>query len=178
PELMGAHIGPERSHTTGRRHDLSFRGITALFGHLGIEWNLLSLSEDELEAVASIIALHRRFRPLLHGGDTVRFETEDAYVAHGVYDAERAEALVGFAVVHTAPHLLPPPLRLPGLDAARRYRVEPVPLPGERRGPNRSALDWIETGIELTGRQLEVHGIQLPALHPESAILLHLTAID
>ena len=23
PELMGAHIGPERSHTTGRRHDLT-----------------------------------------------------------------------------------------------------------------------------------------------------------
>ena len=43
PELMGAHIGPERSHTTGRRHDLAFRAATALFGHLGIEWNLLSL---------------------------------------------------------------------------------------------------------------------------------------
>ncbi|MDM4777904.1 alpha-galactosidase, partial [Micromonospora sp. b486] len=38
PELVGTHIGPERSHTTHRVHDLSFRAVTALFGHHGIEW--------------------------------------------------------------------------------------------------------------------------------------------
>ena len=39
PELVGSHVGPPRSHTTGRTHDLSFRGATALFGHFGIEWD-------------------------------------------------------------------------------------------------------------------------------------------
>ena len=28
PEMMGAHIGPRRSHTTGRRHSLDFRAAT------------------------------------------------------------------------------------------------------------------------------------------------------
>ncbi|MEM7184877.1 MAG: SDR family NAD(P)-dependent oxidoreductase, partial [Spirochaetota bacterium] len=30
-------------HTTNRRQDVGFRAATALFGHLGIEWNLLSV---------------------------------------------------------------------------------------------------------------------------------------
>ncbi|WP_455351767.1 alpha-galactosidase [Streptomyces sp. SYSU K217416] len=38
-ELLGSHIASPHSHTTSRRHDLSFRGATALFGHLGVEWD-------------------------------------------------------------------------------------------------------------------------------------------
>ena len=170
PELMGAHIGPERSHTTGRRHDLAFRAGTALFGHLGVEWNLLELHDRELDALAAAIAVHKRFRPLLHGGDTVRFDTDPAYVAHGVYAGDRSEGLVSFAVVATAPSLTPPPLRLRGLDSARRYRVVDVALPGGHRGPRRgtSPLD-----VTLTGAQLAGAGLPLPPLHPEHLILLH-----
>ena len=49
PELMGAHIGPSRSHTTGRIHSLAFRGATAMFGHLGVEWNISRLDDDRNE---------------------------------------------------------------------------------------------------------------------------------
>ena len=176
PELMGAHIGPPRSHTTGRRQGLAFRAATALFGHLGVEWNLLSLTEAELGMLGNVIALHRRFRPLLHGGDAVRFDTDDAYCAHGVYATDRSEALISFAVLRSALSLTPPPLRLPGLAPARRYRVEHLRLPGERFGPNRTAPAWIDAGATLTGAELARIGVQLPALHPESAILLHVRA--
>ena len=77
PEVMGAHIGPPRRHTTGRLHTLAFRAATAMFGHLGIEWNLLALDDDELDELAEVVALHKRFRPLLHGGDAVRFDPDD-----------------------------------------------------------------------------------------------------
>ena len=40
PELVGGHVGPTTSHTTARTHDLSFRAITALFGHFGMEWDV------------------------------------------------------------------------------------------------------------------------------------------
>lgn len=174
PELMGAHIGPERSHTTGRRHDLAFRAATALFGHLGVEWNLLSLTDDELDALAEVIALHRRLRPLLHTGDVVRFDTEPASLAHGVYAPDRSEAIVSFAQLTTAISLTPPPLLLPGLDPERVYRIEHLALPGTRLGPARTTPAWWRTGIELTGAALAVTGLQLPSLHPESALLLHL----
>jgi len=175
PEVMGAHIGPRRAHTTSRRHTMAFRTATALFGHLGIEWNITRLDERELAELAEAVALYRRFRSLLHGGDTVRFDTEEPYLAHGVYATDRTEALVSFAQLTTAPSLTPPMLRLPGLDPDRRYQVEHVPLPGERWGVASRQPAWLANGIELTGRQLAVIGVRPPTLHPESAVLLHLT---
>jgi alpha-galactosidase len=179
PELMGAHIGPVHSHTTARNHSLAFRSITALFGHLGVEWNLLTLSDSERADLATVIALHKRFRPLLHGGDVVRFDVPGgATQAHGVYAADQTEALVAFIQLRTAPSLTPPPLRLPGLSADATYRVEAILLPGqERLGPGRRQPAWLADGIVLTGAQLAVHGLQMPSLDPENGLLLHLTRV-
>ena len=174
PEMMGAHIGPERSHTTGRRHDLAFRAATALFGHLGVECDLLELSDAALDDLAEAISVHKRFRPLLHSGDAVRFDTEPAYTAHGVYRPDLSEALISFAVVAPVPSLTPPPLLLPGLDPGRRYRVERVPLPGERSGPTHSSPPWWDEGAVLRGDDLARLGLQLPPLNPETAALIHL----
>ena len=175
PELMGAHIGPTRSHTTGRMHSLAFRAVTALLGHLGVEWNVLTLDDIERAQLADTIALHKRFRDLAHSGDVVRFDPvangqQPASHAYGVYARDRSEALVVHAQLVTGISLLPPPLRLPGLDATARYRVEHVPMPG-------SAWVWAQSGIELTGAQLATHGIQLPRQHPESGVLLHLVRV-
>ncbi|MEZ5217729.1 MAG: alpha-galactosidase [Ilumatobacteraceae bacterium] len=177
PELMGAHIGPERSHTTGRRHELAFRAATAFFGHLGIEWNLLALSDQELDDLAAIVALHKRFRPLLHGGDAMRFDTEPSFVAHGVYSPDRTEALVSFAVIATSPSLTPPPLTLPGLDRDRRYRVEVIELPGDHRAPGRTRPGWMDHSTVMTGAALGSVGFQPPAMHPEHALLVSLTVV-
>ena len=177
PELLGAHIGPPRSHTTGRRHSLAFRTATALFGHLGVEWDIASLDERDVGALRDAIALHRRFRPLLHSGDVVRFDTDPSTCAHGVYAADRSEALVSWAQLVSAPSLTPATLRLPGLDADRRYRVTHVPLPRERWGVAYRQPAWLAEGVELTGRQLAAHGIRPPVVHPESAVLFHLLAL-
>src|SRR4029079_2215587 len=66
PELVGSHVGPPRSHTTGRTHDLSFRGGTALWGHMGVEWDLPTASPDEMDELAAWITVHKLLRPLLH----------------------------------------------------------------------------------------------------------------
>jgi alpha-galactosidase len=176
PEVMGAHIGPTRSHTTARVHRLAFRAATAMFGHLGVEWNVARLGEDDRRALAEVIALHQRFRPLLHSGDVVRFDTDPPYCAHGVYASDRSEALVSFAQLTTAASLTPPALRLPGLDPDQHYRVERVALPGERWGTAVGQPAWLTDGVVLTGRQLASHGIRPPIMHPESAVLILLTA--
>lgn len=170
PEVMGAHIGPTRSHTTGRSHSLAFRALGAIFGHLGIEWNLLELTDAERSALAEVIAVHRRFRPLLHGGDVVRFDLvphgdEPSGAGHGVYAADRSEALVAYAQLTTGMSLLPPVLRCPGLTPDRLYRIDEIPLSSDRRP--------LEP-LQLTGRQLAAHGLQLPPLAPESGIVLHI----
>ena len=177
PELMGAHVGPATSHTTGRRHTLAFRGATALFGHLGVEWDLLRLDDDEIAALAGIIDIHRRHRHLLHEGEFVRFDHPGTEaLAHGVYATDRTEAIVAYVQLTTAPALAPAPLRLPGLDPDRRYRVAPIPLPGGRTSPLGRGRLWLDDGLVLSGRQLAAHGVQLPVMTPESALLLHLRA--
>ncbi len=178
PELMGAHIGPPRAHTTGRTHQLSFRAATAFFGHLGIEWNLLELSEDELGAVANVVALHKKLRPLLHGGRTMRFDAPDpACVANGVIAADRSHAVIVVAQVATSNALSMGAIPIVGLDPERRYVVTVVDLAERRGGKAKAQAPWAVDGIELTGAQLAA-GLQPPILDPEDAILVELRATD
>jgi len=177
PSVMGAHIGPRRAHTTRRTQSLPFRAATAIFGHLGVEWNVTQLDDRERDALHGVIALHKDHRALLHGGDTVRFDTDPAFVAHGVYATDRSQAIVSFAQLLTAPSQTPPPLRLPGLDPDASYEIRQLGIPYETRGAGRTQPAWLIDGVTMTGRQLAAHGVQPPALHPESAMLFTLTRV-
>src|SRR5664279_1585694 len=99
PEYMGAHIASGVSHTTGRSHDFGFRAATALFGHLGIEWDLRQASDADRTDLATWIAFYKQWRGLLGTGTVVRVETDDSLVAKGVVAADRSVALFSFASV-------------------------------------------------------------------------------
>ena len=71
PELMGTHVGSGVDHTTGRRLDLDFRAGTALWGHLGVEWDLTSADDADLARLRAWISLHKELRDLLHSGRVV-----------------------------------------------------------------------------------------------------------
>ncbi len=177
PVVMGAHIGPPRAHTTGRTSRLAFRAATALFGHLGIEWNLLDASDRHLDALAAWIDLHKRLRPLLHGGDVVRLDRSDPDgVAHGVVSADRSEAVFAYSQLTAGLPGLAPPLVLRDLDPDRAYRVEHLAMPGEVLGLGLHQPAWLTSPTEATGRFLTTVGLELPVLFPESALLLHLTS--
>lgn len=179
PGVMGAHIGPPRAHTTGRTHRLAFRAATALFGHLGIEWNLLEASERDLEKLTAWIALHKELRPLLHGGDVVRLDPpDDATVAHGVVAPDGSSALFSVAQMDTARAPGPPRLQLRGLDPERAHDVSRVVMPGDPLGLAMEQPRWVADGARATGRALGTVGLQLPRLLPESALLIRLDAVD
>ncbi len=178
PELLGSHIGPPTAHTTGRRHPLAFRALSALFGHLGIEWNLLELTDDELDALARVVELHKRFRPLLHSGEILRIDRPPGWLAHGIVAPDRSEALVAHVQLTTTTALAPPALVVPDLEPRRRYRVRHLRLPGEIWGPALHHPRWLTDGVELSGAQLAAHGVNPPVLHPERGILLHVEAVD
>jgi alpha-galactosidase len=179
PEVIGAHIGPPTAHTTGRTHTLAFRAATALFGHLGIEWNLLTLDADELAELAAWVELYKRHRELLHGSDTVRVDHDDPHAhVHGVLAADRRRALIAYVQLATSQALLPRPVRIAELDPDIVYRVELLSMPGERAGRwlTRDSVP-VESGVELTGRQLAAHGVRLPVVNPESVVLLSIEAL-
>src|SRR5829696_9194 len=126
PELVGSHVGPPRSHTTGRTHDLSLRCATALFGHFGIEWDIASAGERERAGLAEAIALYKRVRGLLHSGEVVRADHPDpAALVHGVVAADHSEALFAYVQLAASDDEAPGAIRIVGLDPERVYRVEP-----------------------------------------------------
>jgi alpha-galactosidase len=177
PELVGTHVGPPRSHTTGRTHDLAFRVATALFGHFGIEWDIASASKEEQEAVAEAIACYKRLRPLLHGGRVVRADHPDpAAYLHGVVAADGSEALFAYVQLTASAFETPGPARLPGLDPDRAYRVAPLSVAGGPATRQAAAPPWYAAGgVTLGGRVLAEVGLPLPVLLPEQALLLRLT---
>ncbi|MGH3762993.1 alpha-galactosidase [Actinophytocola sp.] len=175
PELIGAHVGPPTVHSSGRTQHLGFRLATALFGHFGIEWDIASAAPSELDGLAAGIACYRRMRGLLHTGEVVRADHPDpaAYV-HGVVAADRSAGLFAYVQLRTSARGVPAPMRLPGLDPAREYRVDLV----EPAGPPvtlGNATPWLPR--VLTGRVLAEVGLRPPILAPEQAWLVEVTGI-
>ncbi|WP_328850202.1 alpha-galactosidase [Micromonospora globbae] len=179
PELVGSHIGPPRSHTTGRTHDLGFRAATAFFGHYGVEWDITSATPAERAELAAWVALHKRLRPLLHTGRTVRVDHPDPAVwAHGVVAHDGSQAVYAVSRLATSVAQVPGAVRLPGLHGRRRYAVRPVPGVPAPATVQRAEPAWLPAGVTLTGAALATVGLQMPALHPEQALLLEVTAVD
>ncbi|MFC9466308.1 alpha-galactosidase [Streptomyces coelicoflavus] len=177
PELLGSHIASMHSHTTSRRHDLSFRGATALFGHLGVEWDLSAATPEERSGLARWIALYRAHRGLLNTGRVWRGPDPAAELwSHGVVAQDRSEAIYAFTALAWSRPTAPPQARLRGLDPQRTYRVRPLTV-GELP-PGFSAPDWWdEDGIEFPATALMRIGLQMPVMHPEHTVLVHLTLV-
>jgi len=191
PELMGAHIASDVSHTTGRAHTLGFRAASAIFGHLGIEWDLRQATELQLSELRNWISFHKEHRTLLHSGDMVRLDfADESLIGHGVVAADKRSALYSFASVGRSVTSMLGRVRLTGLDPTRRYRVRPVvpggALPGLIPPPwwgvdvlaakdtgvaeaDRKSGDVV--GIEATGRVLATVGLTHPVVNPEQVVL-------
>ena len=175
-EMLGAHVGPPESHTTGRRHSLSFRAATALIGHFGIEWDIASASEAERAELAAWVALYRRLRPLLHTGRVVRGDHPDpAWAVTGVVSPDASHAVFTLAALATSAHAVPGRVLLPGLADDLDYVVS-LPAPSGMP-PGFGYPPWMaEAPLVLGGSVLRQLGLQLPALWPEQALVVEVTA--
>lgn len=206
PELLGSHIASGASHTTGRSHTLNFRAATAVFGHLGIEWDLTRASAAELVELGAWVGFYKRHRPLLLGGELVRLDIPDDTVAgHGMVATDRSRAIYSFAELGRPDVVFRGRLRLPGLDPERRYRVTPLMLDHppvgqypawwgvEPAASEASLVDRLESlahgvapalrptdrfGVELSGAALAQVGLAHAPTFPETAVLYLAEAVD
>jgi alpha-galactosidase len=176
PELMGTHVGSGVDHSTRRLLHLGFRAGTAMWGHLGVEWDLTSASAADRATLSSWIAFHKEVRELLHTGDVVHADLPDpALLLEGVVAPDRSDALYRLAALD---HVVTWPtgrITLPGLDPDRRYEVT-AQAPGA--GPAYFfSPGWGRTGVTLPGRVLAEVGIQAPLLDPDQLVLLRARAM-
>jgi alpha-galactosidase len=188
PELVGGHIGPTTSHTTARTHDLSFRAITALFGHFGMEWDVREVQGAEREELKRFIGLYKEHRNLIHSGRMVRADgVNESLMLHGVVagdaSAEGSTAAL-FALVSTRTAFAEQPGRvaIPGLDPDGNYRVEAIfPAPADADYAHTFTQvqppAWLADGAVANGRFLAEVGLPMPILNPEHAFLLKFTAL-
>jgi alpha-galactosidase len=177
PELVGAHVGPTTSHSSGRTTALSYRMATSLMGSAGFEWDILSCDEAETEAIRRFGELYRELRSVVHTGAVVHPDLRDpAWRVTGFVAREAAVFVV--ATVASLEDARAERLRMPGLDPDRRYRVR------VRREIGAAEYGWIAPEwytageIELPGRVLAEAGLQLPTLWPVQAFVLHVTPVD
>lgn len=175
PEIIGSHVGPARSPQTGRTTSLDFRAKVAVFGHMGIEADPARLTASERERLARIVGIYKEWRDVMHRG---AWRVLDDHVpgVTGIIagDDDRYLALVAqtkFAETFEAPRI-----RLPGLDAARSYRVRLLdPWPPRASHYLANPDSWRE-GIVLPGVVLGEVGLALPLAHPETAWLVAVEA--
>ena len=171
-ELMGAHVGPTDCHITGRRVSMATRVSTALFGHFGIEANLLALTDEEREELAEGVALHKRLRGLIHSGDLHRLDRPANENAFGLVAQDGSEAVFAYTLIREQDAYFAGRLRLAGLDPQARYAVT---LVWPKALVTRSSLvDILREGVTLDGQSLMAVGLQLPRMHPQAAFILHL----
>jgi alpha-galactosidase len=201
PEMMGSHIASPKSHTTGRMHDLGFRAATAIFGHLGIEWDLRQATAADRAELGEWIAFYKAHRDLLNRGDLVRIDLPDpSLLAGGVVAPDRSRAVYSFANVDRSEVAILGRLRFPGLDPDRRYRVAPL-LVGATPTGLRPPLWWGverdlsheledlsqghgprlrpigEPGVVLSGRMLGEVGLMHAPVNPDQAVLYLVEAV-
>ncbi|MFD6081666.1 alpha-galactosidase [Streptomyces hydrogenans] len=177
-ELMGSHIASPRSHTTSRTHDLSFRGATALFGHLGVEWDLGATTPEDRAELAAWITLYKEYRELIHTGTLWRGpDPGEGIWSQGVVAGDGTKGLYSLTSLTWCPTGAPPSARLRGLDAHRRYRVRPLTVGSPAAGFSAPAW-WDEQGVVVPGSALARVGLPVPVMHPEQTVLVLAERVD
>ncbi len=178
PEMMGEHVGASPAHSTGRATSLPMRAATAFFGHLGIEWNLNIVSDEDKAELAQWVNAYKENRDIVaRGGKVVHADSPDAAVrVSGVVSADGTCANYRFAQVTTSQNYPPLPIHLPGLDPEETYIVKPLSVSEDKSAyanGQSPLLWWNEEGVEVTGESLVNFGIRPPQLNPAQAVIIN-----
>lgn len=177
PELLGTHVGPTRGHQTGRTLDLSFRGVTALFGHAGIEWDITQASQSERGILKEWATFYKSNRALLHSGKTIRVDYPDPHgQIYGVVAHDQTRALFTYVQLTPTIAVHPAPIKLRGLNSDKNYRISAIFPAGQPHFMLHKKPAWMD-GVTLTGREIEVIGVTTPILGPEQAMMIEINAL-
>jgi alpha-galactosidase len=164
--VTGSHVGPRKSHTSGRELPMAFRAWVAAQRHMGFEMDLRELTEDEAATLARVTAWYRANRDWMLQGRLLRLDSDDPTVTAEMQIAADGGRFVAFAGVSAAPsQQLPRPLRLTGLDPVALYRVE-LANPEDRAKQSRGPVALKSGGLTLSGAALMNGGVMLPVAWP------------
>ena len=174
PEIMGAHVGHEHAHLTGRSTGLHARAIVALQGQFGFELDARKLGAHDTLTLRHYTQLYTTHRGWLAEAIYHRLDTSDeSLVASMLVSQERDIALVTVVAVRSHPRTRPGMLRLPPLEGRMRWRVSlESDNVAELRPFDRCLPGWTQEPIVSTGELLARVGVPLPVMAPHAALLI------
>ncbi len=180
PEIMGSHIGPAWSHTSGRGLHAGFRALAAGFGHMGVEADLTTMSPADREVVRQAIERHKADRDVWHRGLFSRVRTIDPGLTGALaIAADRKRARLIMIQADRPRSGLPPRVRIKGLISEQAYRVTLQYISeGVDRANRRFDNPLWTDGLVLSGDTLASAGIGLPALYPETGLAIAFDAAE
>ena len=133
---------------------------------MGVEADIRALTDADRSELAAAIAFYKHHRHWLHDASTVHLDVEPTATAHGLVARDGSVALFLYAVTGTPRSLVPPPLRLRGLDHRHCYEIS-------RAWPQAANdNDSFPAAGQYTGTALLERGLPLPVMKPETLKLL------
>jgi alpha-galactosidase len=174
-EIMGAHVGHEHAHLTGRGTNLHTRSVLALQGQFGFELDARKLDKADIATLNHYTTLYKTHRNWLSEATYWQLPTNhENLIAKGQVRANKQEALYSIVLIDSLNHTRPGMQRLRGLDATKHYAVSLVSTNSDDiKVFNRTLPDWCTEPVTTTGELLHSIGIPLPVLPPQAAILIH-----
>lgn len=129
PCCMASHISAVPNHQTMRLSTLKHRFLVSLFGSLGLELDLRTLSPNEMSDLQSYLHLYKELAPIVHNGDFYRLW--NPFRSHSLcawmsFHKELKTGLMAVFLTSFDPGRYLPRLRAKGLDSGCQYQVEEI----------------------------------------------------
>ena len=178
PEIMGAHIGHEVAHLTGRAIDIHTRAIVALQGQLGFEIDARHLEKEELEILQHYVALYKKHRKWIAGSLSFRLDgTIDSLCCCGLVAEDQQNSLWFAVATNSLATTTPGKLRPKGLLADQHYTVKLASSNADYfKGFAKQVPGWLTQETTVSGEILMAVGLNLPVMPSQSALLLEVSA--
>ena len=175
---MGAHIGHEHAHLTGRAIDLHTRAIVALQGQLGFEVDARHVSAEELAQLQHYVGLYKKHRPWIAQCRSYRLDCKHTELFQsGLVSEDKSQSLWFAIATQSLEPTTPGKFKPVGLSADKVYKVALASLNAEHfKTFSKHVPNWVDNSIEVHGDVLMKLGLTLPVMPVQSALLIEITS--
>lgn len=127
---MGAHVSAVPNHQVNRITSMDMRAAVAYFGMFGYELDVTTMSVADKEKISEQVHFYKVNRKLIQTGRFYRllspFEGDQNSASWMVVSEDKQEALVGYYQILSRPNPAGRRIRLTGLDADQRYKIDGI----------------------------------------------------
>ncbi|MGH3097603.1 MAG: alpha-galactosidase [Streptosporangiales bacterium] len=166
-QAMGAWVTDVPNYLTKRTEPLGYRFVVAMAGVLAVGADLASWTDDERTDAARWVALYKRVRDTVQGGDLYRLASLDAdgFSAVQYLGADGEQSVLLIAGLGGGMHARERRVVPQGIDLEATYRVETHDGAGD---------GTCSHTVERSGAALRGEGLAVPAggNYPSAAVIL------